>query len=297
MDKTIREIFKANNLKCDKIVKSEAGFTSLVYFVDDTYVIKLASQTTGLKLKKEILFYKNVKEDFLPQYVSSGEEPVAYLIIKKIGGKSLYNIWHIISESDRENIIKEMCNILKKINSYSGDFLPQKYRCSSWKDKWLKAFEYNAKLLKEKKIDTFFMEDFAKTKLCDIINEQKICLVYNDAHFDNFIFDGKKLYIIDFDRVIEGSSDYELLILDSMLDNPLKFASEEEEKFVNVDHYKNVRSYIKKYYSELYSYNHFEDRLFIYKFFYRLSAGFEYNHDEWLNKEIILFKEHFGYKQ
>ena len=31
---------------------------------------------------------------------------------------------------------------------------------------------------------------------CDI----KIGLVYNDLHFDNFIYDGEKLYLIDFDK-------------------------------------------------------------------------------------------------
>ena len=58
------------------------------------------------------------------------------------------------------------------------------------------------------------------------MQEQKLGLVYNDAHFDNFILSGDELFLIDFDRVVVASIDYELLIIKSMLDNPCKFASE-----------------------------------------------------------------------
>ena len=291
MENYIRKIFKDNNLKCDKIVKSESGFTNQVYFVDDKYVIKIANENNIAKLNKEVLFYQNVHEDFIPKYICSGSD---YLIITKLKGKSLYNIWHLIDDTTRESIVKDICNILQKINNYSGDFIPEKYRFEQWKIKWQKSFALNIDILKKRGFKTDFLSDFVKTKLDEIMSEQKICLVYNDAHFDNFIYDGK-LYIIDFDRVIMGSSDYELLIMDSMLDNPLKFASEEEEKFVNMIHYTNVRDWLKKYYPELYNYTYIDDRVFIYKFFYRLGAGYEYNHDDWISNALSDFKKRFGY--
>ena len=163
----------------------------------------------------------------MPKYILSGEtNDLVYLIIEKLEGKTLYNVWHLKTEEERKDIIFKMCNILKEFSEQPYFYLEDKYKTMDWLKKWQKSFEINIPLLQERKFDTKILEDFAKNKLPIIMKEQNLKLLFNDAHFDNFILTlNNELYIIDFDRVMFGSLDYELLILDSMLDNPTKFAS------------------------------------------------------------------------
>ncbi len=50
-----------------------------------------------------------------------------FYICNKIEGDNLYSIWPILKESERKNIIKELCNILKVINSYWVNEYKQEY--------------------------------------------------------------------------------------------------------------------------------------------------------------------------
>lgn len=159
--------------------------------------------------------------------------------------------------------------------------------------KWQTSFEYNIKLLSERGFDTKNVEHFAKTKLPKIMQQQKICLVYNDAHFDNFLYDGKNLKIIDFDRAVCYSQDYELLIISLMAEQPYKFANEEDEENVVESHYQNVMEYLQKYHPQMFDFEFLQQRLFVYKFIYRLGAGYEYNHNDWIAEELEKFDKFF----
>ena len=58
--------------------------------------------------------------------------------------------------------------------------------------------------------------------------------------FDNFIYDGEKVYLIDFDRTIITSLDYDMMIFKTMCENPSKFANEEDEDNIIDSEYKNI---------------------------------------------------------
>ena len=295
MENKIKQILQKENLQYKNIEKSKSGFTNAVFLVDKKYVVKIIKdQTNPQKLQKEIEFYKNIKLDCIPKFVASGQyEGTIYLIVEFVQGQPIYKIWHKIDEIERENIIKKICEILKKFHSQKGDFLPEKYVCKNWLPKWKQTFDYNIELLKKRGFDTHNLQHFANTKLEKIMNNQKTCLVYNDAHFDNFLYDGKDVKIIDFDRVVYFSKDYELLIISLMAEQPWKFANEEDEQNVDEKHYKNVMSYFKQYYANMFDFEHLEQRLFIYQFFYRLGAGYEYNRNEWIAEELQKFDKFF----
>ena len=298
MKNLVKKILEKEQIEYKNIQKSEAGFSNDVYFIDDKLVLKISRKDNIKKLKKEIEIYKNVKIKNMPKYILSGEiQDLAYLIIEKLQGKTLYNVWHLLNEEERKDTILKMCNILRDFSNQPYFYLEGKYKCLDWLKKWEKSFELNIALLKERNFDTTILEDFCKNKLSNIMQEQKLKLVFNDSHFDNFILtEQKELYIIDFDRVMYASLDYELLILDSMLDNPTKFASLEEEKLVNDDDYKNIRDYLKQFYPEMYDFEYINERVFLYKFFYKLGAGFEYNRNKWLKNALDEFVD-FYYKK
>ena len=297
MNTLIEKILKKENIQYKNITKSTSGFTNEVFFVDDNFVIKIVGKTSKSdKLKKEINFYKNIKLDFVPQYVSSGNlDGLDYLIITKLQGKSLYSVWHILTDEQRSNCVKQIANILKKFNTQKYDFLQPKYVYKNNAERWQKSFVLNIDILKNRGFEIDFLQDFLNTKLDQIMSQQKLGLVYNDAHFDNFILDSDRVYLIDFDRVLYGSIDYELLIIEQMLDNPCKFASEVDEPNVDKKDYQNIHKILKQNYPEIFDFERIEDRVFVYRFIYNLGNAYEYDRNNWIQNEIDKFKKHFNY--
>ena len=292
MEKLIKKILNKENIFFEKITKSTSGYTNLVFYVDNIYVVKIiAPYTKPEKLKKEISFYKNIKLNYMPKYVSSGSiDGVDYLIIKKIKAKSLYEIWHKLDNRRRQNIIFKITNILKQIHKQSPSFLESKYIISNLKDKMNKSFNLNISILENKGFDTTCLKTFQEQYLNKIFEEQKLRLVYNDAHFDNFLYDGENVFIIDFDRVLCTSIDYELMIIGLMLEDPAKFASYENEKFVKKDDYVNIWTDLKNFYPEMFNFTYIHERLYTYSFIYKLGQAFETKNKEKINDLLFNFQ-------
>ena len=89
------------------IEKINVGFTSTIYNINDTFIVKICTnQNNEEKFKKEIDFYNTNKENkLIPKlYYSSidkKEIPYFYEILEKVKGVSLYNVWHTFSEEQR----------------------------------------------------------------------------------------------------------------------------------------------------------------------------------------------------
>ena len=59
----------------------------------------------------------------MPKYIASGNiDGVDYLILEKIKGESLYNIWHTLDNQQRKNITCKIVNILKEIHKQPYSF-------------------------------------------------------------------------------------------------------------------------------------------------------------------------------
>jgi Ser/Thr protein kinase RdoA (MazF antagonist) len=296
MKKLIEKILKQENIQHKTITKSTSGFTNEVFFVDDKYVIKVVAQRTKPeKLQKEIAFYKAAKLDNIPKYVSSGVcDGVDYLIISKLRGESLYSIWHKLDNDTRQNITLQIADILNDFHKQGYEFLQYKFVSKDWLAKWNRSFDINIDMLKKRGFDADFLQEFKENRLQEIMQEQTLGLVYNDAHFDNFLWDGKKVYLIDFDRVLYCSIDYEMLIISLMLNNPTKFASEEDEPNIDINHYQDILKVIKQRCKDMFDFEFYEDRVFIYQFIYNLGNAYEYDRNEWIREEIDKFKTYFG---
>lgn len=291
----IKEILKKADIHYSTLTKSRSGFTNNVYFIDDNYVIKF-SNDKGIKekLEKEIKIYKNLNLPFIPKYISSGSyKDYKYLIITKIKGKSLYSIWHTLADEERERLIIKVANIVKSFHQIHGDFLDG-YNTSSFR-KYIK--DELVKILS--KLHTL---NFSINCLQEVINKHfdklfsdiEIGFVYNDLHFDNFIYDGEELYLIDFDRTLISSLDYDMMIFKTMCDNPSKFASEEDEGNVIEDDYKHIYPVFKNNYKELFCGQFVDDRIFIYQFIYLMNQAIKCNDNHWMKQELQKFDAYFG---
>ena len=272
-----------------KIKRINVGFTNTIYSINDSYIVKICTNYENEdNFKKEISFYnKNKNNPSIPKLYYSNivknDIPFLYEIIEKVKGVSLYSVWHTLSEQKREDIIKELCQIMKQIHSNKSTsydwckFMKEQFELSYKKVKQLHLFDIKEQVLIEeatKNFDKYLLSN-------DFV------LIHNDLHFDNIIYDNGIIKLIDFERSMYAPRDYELDILYRMIRKPWKFASEETEQYTNLNQYTNIMKYIEKYYEDIINIPNLDKRLAIYDIVYFMNQLIEYPHLTELKDDII----------
>ena len=275
MQEIINKIVEQNkslfgdNPNIDKI---NAGFTNTIYSVSNKYIIKICSKIDNEeKFKKEIDFYNANKDNkLIPRmyYASTDktEIPYYYEILEKIEGVTLYDIWHTLSEEQREDITRQLCDAMKQFHSNKGIV-------DNWIDSNKSLFMSYFNKAKELNLltsDEIKLLDKASLKFDELFKTDEYVLVHNDLHFDNVFYNGRSIKLIDFERSLYAPRECELGILYRMVRFPWKFASEENEKYTNKTDYENIVLYIEKYYPELIHIDNLYKKLAAYDMIYYL---------------------------
>ncbi len=258
----------------DPIVnKINIGFTNTIYDVNSLYIVKICTDIDNEEeFKREIDFYNsNKNNNYIPElYFASTDKkdiPYFYEIIEKLEGVSLYEVWHTYNESKREDIIRQLCDIMKMFHNNKGDKYDwSKYMKDNFNPLYTKSKELN--IFNEEEINIL---DKAYSNFDKYLESDDFVLVHNDLHFDNIFVKDGKIKVIDFERSMYAPRDFELDIFYRMVRKPWKFASEETEKYTSLDQYENIMGYVKKYYPELININDLKERLAIYDIVYFLA--------------------------
>lgn len=274
MDEIINIIIKQNESLFGtnpSVNKINIGFTNTIYNVNDSFIIKICTDINNeSKFKKEIEFYNSNKTNTLiPKlyYSNIGKEEVPYLyeILEKIEGVSLYNVWHTLTEEQREDIIKQICDAMKQMHSVKGEtFNWIEYNCNKFSNSYVKVKELFNEEERNKIEQAYLLFD-------KYLDSNEFVLIHNDLHFDNIFINNGKIKIIDFERSMYAPKDFELDIIYRMIRMPWKFASEETEDYTDVTQYQNIMMYIAKYYPELTNTQNLYKRLAIYDIVYYLN--------------------------
>lgn len=294
-DKVVKNILHEAGIDYAAISKAESGFTNDVYFIDDKYVIKLSNdKVTKEKLKKEATIYQNLNLPFTPKYISSGDYgDYRYLIITRVNGKSLFSIWHTLSDRERTKLIGEIATMLKTFHQVDGIFL-SKYDNISIKNYIRNKLSKVTAALQKLELDTNCLKSVVDEHLDELFDNVDVGLVYNDLHFDNIIYDGEKLYLIDFDRTLITALDYDMMIFKIMCDNPSKFANEKDEVNVEESDYQNVYQTFRNAYASLFSNEFVDDRIAIYQFIYLINQALDASDFEQAKHELQKFDLYFS---
>ncbi len=279
MDKKIVEqIFIQHNLgKVKSFKKIGIGFTNEVYSVNDEFILKVCEdEDNEEKFEREVFFYDFFKDKIpVPKIILYDNSKKIYdkffMIYPKIQGDNLYSKWHLMSNSERKNIIKQLCDILRKINKSSYEKFVKRFKLNSsvnWHDKILSQIQNSLKKIEEKKIISpeFIqtIKNFVEANH-NVLTEQKIALVYWDAHFDNILVKENKIVgILDFERTELSSIDFILDIIKRMVDYPKKYMSEEFEKFAKKKDYSQLLIWFQEFYPELFEFKNLDKRLDLY---------------------------------
>lgn len=247
------------------ITEINTGFNNNIFNVNDKYIIKVCGNPEKENLFDiEANFYNSNQDNenipVLYRYDKSKKFiPYVYEIIEKVNGQSVYYHWYKMNEEEREDFIKNLVIILKKI--HSKEYQPYDW-CSYIKEKVLSYFNQTIDMFDEKE-KNIILESLEKYD--EVLSNNKFCLIHNDLHFDNILLtDNNTIKLIDFNDSIIAPFDYDLRLLYMSVSLPWKWANTEIDPLQKPAYYQNLFKYIKKYYSELNDIKYLEERMIIY---------------------------------
>ncbi|NQV89709.1 MAG: aminoglycoside phosphotransferase family protein [Parcubacteria group bacterium] len=277
-NEVIKKVFSENSIKdVTSIKKIEVGFSNDVYSVDDKYILKVCkSEENEYRFKRESHFYKFFHKKIpVPNVIIFDDTKKVidklYTIYHKIEGDNLYSQWHLMDERTRRDIFRQLCGLLRVINE--ADYTGFKEILNfddpfSWHDK---VYNRVAELLSETEVGGVISKEFIESIKGYVetnhgaLEEQKIGLVYWDAHFDNILVKENKIVgILDFERTDVDSIDFGLDIIKRMVEQPSKYISEEFEKHVKREDYENLLDWFKEFYPKPFEFKNLETRLDLY---------------------------------
>lgn len=276
--KIVEKIFESHGLgKVESVAKIEIGFTNKVYLVNDAFILKVCEdESNEQKFESEVFFYNFFKDKIPVPKISVFDKSKSiygkfFIIYPKIEGDNLYSKWHLLDNDQRKIIIKQLCDILKVINKAPYDEFLQKFDVNfsdNWHDKILNQIQNSLKKIEEKKLlSSEFIEVIKKfiDENHHVLKEQKLALVYWDAHFDNILVEDTKIVgILDFERTEVSSMDFVLDIVKRMVEYPKKYMSEKFEKFAKKEDYADLLSWFQEFYPELFEFENLDKRLDLY---------------------------------
>ncbi len=212
------------------VKKINKGFTNDLYIINNKYILKCYSDVE--RYNSEYSFYlSNANNKYIPRLLFSNTD-LLIMLIEKIDGESLYDCWYLFDERKREDIILELTLFLKTIHSIKDSAYDFENYIVNKLNNYLDAVR-----------NLFDVDSYKKiiNKYSYVLCSDSFSLIHGDLHFDNIFLTDSGLKTIDFETSCYGPIDYELDIFLRMCDNPWKYASVDNEKFVIKNDYKILK--------------------------------------------------------
>ena len=273
----IDKISKTNLLlENKKFNKINNGFTNESYDFGK-YIVKICNNVNNeVRFQNEIKFYEmNNNNPNIPKLyfydVSKKIVPYYYEIIEKVPGNTLYEVWYKFDDKKRKDVIKLIIDVLRsfhKIKMEDNNFL--EFIKNSLNDLIAKCKINDANFLKLLELcNTYFK-----------YNDYRI--IHGDLHFDNFLYDGNKLYLIDFETSKSSPIDYDFRIFNRYSEQPYRWASEKTDMLTVPSDYKKIMDLIIENYQELKNIKYLNERLSVYDIIELLETYYNTNNSYYL---------------
>jgi len=269
----IKAICARHNIPYRRHNRITTGFSHEVHRLNDDLIIKIFNNHDGQYFKTESALLASDQPFKKPRLVASSAQNEdidrSYIIMNFVPGLSLGSNWHRATDTQRENLIKDICQSLKVINQIKPSelFLIE---AESWGESLKISGEaLVAKLKSKNSIDEATASKVLR-KLSSgmgLFAADKVQPVYWDIHFDNFIVNDtfELQAIIDLENVALTALDYPLFVIQKQTDEPEKFLREEDEKYADKKDYEKLKGWYKKYYPEMFAFESIDARLEIYQ--------------------------------
>lgn len=298
----IRNVFADAGLgPIASIERMEIGFSNDVYSVDDKYILKAGRSEEDNEYLLRDIYLCNLLRDRVPAPrvihcdASRALFGGVYFIYHKIPGANLYGRWHLLEVSERRELTRQICSILRRINQTPYEGFAREFGIDteqSWQDRMQSRL--NGWLKKVGERELLPAETLTKTRRflnenSGVLRQEKMALTYHDPHFDNIIVseDDRIAGILDFESTDILSIDYVLDLVRRMVSRPGKYASEESEPFTRVEDYSELMDWYEEFYPEVFGFDDLGKRLDIYTVEHSLAEIFWYPEGTAARQELL----------
>lgn len=244
-------------------------FSNDVQIINDKYILKSWDIDKIKWFKKELFCITQLQGviPIVPKIIYSDEQgdmlQKPFIIIEKLPGETLIETWEGLIQSQKEEAISKICLYLKEVAkmdiSSAQDLFP---RIDNWQEWIRKEFEKNVEQCITRKSLTKSAATIIKKQFNEYypyLKEQKMQVMYYDIHFGNFLVNkGELSGMIDFERTEWVSLDYSLNWIRRMQLLPEEYT---KDKNPDTNKFINVMGLFKKYYPEIFAFDHLEERL------------------------------------
>jgi aminoglycoside phosphotransferase (APT) family kinase protein len=258
-----------DNLPAKRI---KVGFTNEIHHVGD-YILKVYARpdTAQISYDKEINLFEKLKGTVLvPELVAKDASraiiPQPYIIYRYIDGRPAGHVWHLITHEQRRKVIQDGVGQLRAIAASEPH--PKLIDYQTWREQIETKLNKYLDVVRQKNL---FRSDIVKSlqayidENVGLLERATLGLQYWDFHLDNLIIeDGKLAGMIDFEHVDVVSIDYVLNIVRQMQQHPHLHLAEDMERYADVEHYKDILSWFKEFYPELFAFDELETRINLY---------------------------------
>lgn len=298
-DAEIKAICSRHGIAYKHHARITTGFSHEVHRLNDDLIIKIFN-TYDKNDKQRFTTESAVLSSNLPikkprMIASVGGSDIidrSYILMSYVAGKPLGSVWHLATATQREALIKEICDSLRLINK----IIPAELglaEVESWQTIIKNRGEALVAQLKSKTItDPATAEKALRTLHTSeaIFKDNPLFPVYWDIHFDNFIVneDFKLQAIIDLENVELAALDYPLFVVQKQTDEPEKYFSEENEKYADKKDYEKLKSWYQLYYPEMFAGYDDETRLKMYQLLDTLRLLVDWYHVKELHTKLEL---------
>jgi hypothetical protein len=175
-------------------------------------------------------------------------------------------VWHLLTHEQRKQLIRDGIKQLKVITASEPQPALKDY--PSWREQIETKLKSYLDVVRQQQLFSADTIQALQQYIDDnvgLLEQAKLGLQYWDFHLDNLIVDnGKLVGMIDFEHVDVVSIDYVLNIVRQMQYHPHLNLAEDMERHADLEHYKDILSWFKEFYPELFAFDELETRTNLY---------------------------------
>lgn len=270
-DKQVRGICTRHNIHYRSHTRINTGFSHEVHRLNDNLLIKLFNTSKPRNFETELALLKSglgfPKPRLIASYRGTSEQIRSYIIMSFVSGLSLGSKWHEATDQQRERLIAAISKTLASINRIDPKII------GDTSADWQVTIENSITKLTDTLLAKNILTDPQKQKIIATTEANKkylvggkLCPVYWDIHFDNFLVNDyfELQAIIDLENVELSAPDYPLFVVEKLIKEPHKYLREEDEKYADVKDYAKLKDWYRQYYPEMFAFENQDERVKLY---------------------------------
>lgn len=257
---------------CEEPALERASSVNNEVWLGKRAVVRLNGSHSS-RLRREAFLARHLPSNLrYPKVLHYGGEVGAdYLVQQRYEGKPLARIWPMMSDASRRSAISQLgtqLRILHRIATPDGlppADSPQLLEATGTPTAALSAaLDKSAKLTHVDKVLVAEVQTFIASNLSAIVPFDSSTLVHGDLTFENLLWDGRDLTILDYEFAHGAPPDVDLDVLLRCCALPFLHVAPEIEHLANPKDYSQVPRWLNDSYPELFDAPRCGDRLMIY---------------------------------